>query len=426
MTISGYFSMNWRLRRLLRAVAGGLLLCGTSLQADNNTYEQTILVANRPEYRPVAFVDRYLVNPWGIALRPPGAGGHIWVSNAQSATTSLYIGDAHGGPLYQDGLKVLGIDGPLISYEDGVPNVTGQVYNAASDIPGQPPEFPVTGPAANFSGKDPVPLQPSLGPAKFIFVTTDGTINAWRANTAEGMESAVIVKDFSEKGADRVQSLPFLPAYTGVAMTTDAFTVDQQGRRIANNRLYVTDFQNNRIQVFDNTWKEITGEVPFQRPAGIPENFSPYNIQSIEGKLYVLYAVVDTAAEEPATDVPDEGAGHLAVYDRDGRLIQEFNDAGVLSSPWGVALAPADFGSMSGKLLVANFGDGTIAAFDPGSGDFVDYMRDHCGNPISIDGLWGLAFGNGVSLGDANSLYFTAGPDGEQDGIFGRLTNDRR
>ncbi|MDB6172667.1 MAG: hypothetical protein JWL59_1978 [Chthoniobacteraceae bacterium] len=401
----------------LHLLACTSLFCGASALAQSNNYEQTILVANRAEYRPVAFVDQYLVNPWGIALRPPGAGGHIWVSNAKTATTSLYIGDAHGVPLHQDGLKVLRVDGPLVSYEDGVSNVTGQVYNAASDLPGQLIEFPVTGPATNFSGPVPTPLKPSSGAAKFVFVTTDGTINAWRANTAESMESAVIVKDFSEKGADRSHSLPFLPAYTGVAMTTSAFTKKDTG----GNRLYVTDFQNNRIQVFDNNWKEITAQVQFQRPAGMAENLSPYNIQCIGDKLFVVFAVVDTIAEEPATDVPDEGAGHVVVYNHDGQILQELHDSGVLNSPWGIAIAPPDFGAMSSKLLIANFGDGTIAAFEPATGDFVDFLRDHCGNPISIEGIWGLAFGNGVSLGDANSLYFTAGPEGEQDGIFGRL-----
>src|SRR5262245_57391544 len=97
------------------------------LGSDENAYSQTVLVANRPDYHPVAFVDRYLVNPWGIALRPPGIGGHIWVSNAANATTTLYIGDVNGKPLFQDGLKMLGIEGPKVSYEDGVPNVTGQV-----------------------------------------------------------------------------------------------------------------------------------------------------------------------------------------------------------------------------------------------------------------------------------------------------------
>jgi uncharacterized protein (TIGR03118 family) len=141
---------------------------------------------------------------------------------------------------------------------------------------------------------------------------------------------------------------------------------------------------------------------------------------------YVAFAAVDVEAEEPASDVPGPGAGHVVVYDLDGHLVQEFADRGRLNSPWGLAIAPANFGPFSGALLVANFGDGTIAAFDVATGAFRDYLRDPSGKPISIDKIWGLAFGNGVSLGDADSLYFTAGPNEEQDGIFGRLRYSAR
>jgi uncharacterized protein (TIGR03118 family) len=113
--------------------------------------------------------------------------------------------------------------------------------------------------------------------------------------------------------------------------------------------------------------------------------------------------------------------GHIVAYDLDGHIVKEFGDAGRLNSPWGMAIAPRNFGPLSGSLLVGNFGDGTVAAFDPSSGAFRDYMRDTTGKPIVIEKLWGLAFGNGVSLGDLDSLYFTAGPNLEQDGVFGRL-----
>ena len=407
--------------RLLLGSLAALSFSGISTAAEKNDYAQTILVANRAEFHPTAFVDKHLVNPWGIALRPPGKGGHIWVSNARNASTSTYVGDVNGIPLHQDRLKIVYVDGPLVSYHDGLPKVTGQVYNAASDVPDQPVEFPISGPAKNLSGAEPVALGKSSGPAKFVFVTTDGTINAWRSSTAESMDSAIIVKDFSERGEHRLRDQRYLPAYTGVAMTTDAFTKNEAGQPVADNRLYVADFQNNRLQVFDNQWREITAKVPFERPKGMPEDFSPYNVQCIGGKIYVVYAAVDLNAEEPAFDTPGEGHGHVAIYDRDGHLQHELADKGRLNSPWGITIAPPTFGAMGGKLLVANFGDGTIAAFEPESGAFVDFLRDHEGKPISIDGIWGLAFGNGVSLGDAKALYFTAGPNTEQDGIFGRL-----
>jgi YVTN family beta-propeller protein len=219
--------------------------------------------------------------------------------------------------------------------------VTGQVYNAASDFPDQPLEFPVSGPASNLSSGTPVPIGTVSGAAKFVFVTTDGTINAWRASTAESMDRAVIVKDYSDHGRDQIKGLRFLPAFTGVAMS-----VSKQ----VGNRLYVTDFQNHTIRVIDNQWRDVTASVPFTMPAGIPANFSPDNIQFLNGRLYVAFAAIDTV-----------------------------------------------------------------------TGAFRDYLRESAGKPIVIDKIWALAFGNGVSLGDADSLYFTAGPNEEQDGIFGRL-----
>ena len=387
---------------------------GSAQQASHpsNVYVEKILVANRPGFAADAIIDPHLINPWGIALRPPGVGGHIWISNGGNLSTSTYIGDVNGSALTQDGLKLVYLSSPLISYEDGLANVTGQVYNAASDLPGQPLEFPVTGPASNLSSGAPVSIGTVSGAAKFVFVTTEGTVHAWRAGTTESMDRAVIVKDYSDRGRDQITSLQYRPAFTGVAMTTSAG---------ATNRLYITDFENAIIRVLDNRWHDITERVPFARPAKMPEDFSPYNIQLLGDRLYVAFAAVDVDADEAGADVPAPGAGHVVAYDLDGRIVQEFADSGRLNSPWGLAIAPANFGPFSGALLVANFGDGTIAALDLKTGAFRDYLRDDGGKPIVIDKIWGLAFGNGVSLGDADSLYYTAGPNDEQDGIFGRL-----
>jgi len=396
-------------------------LCLLSTSSADDFFKDTVLVANREAFKPTAFVDPHLINPWGIALRPPGAGGHIWISNGGDLSTTTYIGDAKGVPLFQDGLKLVPIDGTLHSVE-GFNIVTGQVYNAASDVEGQPVEFFVSGPAMDLSGPKPEPAGVTSGPAKFIFVNTDGGINAWRANTKTSMNTAVVVKDYSPHAPQFDGKLPHLPAFTGVALTTDAFTTDKAGQKIADNRLYVSDFQNKMIRVYDNQWKDITASVPFERPANLPKDYSPFNIQWINGRLYVAYAIVDTAAEEPGTDVAEAGAGHIIVYDRDGRVLQEFLDLNVLNSPWGLSIAPEGFGSLGGCLLVANFGDGSIAALDVATGKFKGHLHGEDGKTVSIDGIWGLTFGNGVSLGDTLSLYYTAGPNGEQDGIFGRLT----
>lgn len=387
--------------------------------AQENAYVQTNLVADSAAFNPTAMVDPNLVNAWGIALRPPGAGGHIWISNARDGTTTTYIGDVNGIPLHQDGLKVIPIDQPTWT-DHGYSQVTGQVYNAASDVPGQPVEFPVSGPANNWSTNPPTPVGVISGPAKFVFVTKDGTINAWRSGTNPGMTSAVVVKDYSITSATPL-NLPIAPVYTGVAMTTDAYTVDGNGNKVASNRLYVADFENSRIQVLDNQWNDITASVTFQTPADAAA-LSPFNIQYLAGHLFVTYAKVEAQGEEPGDEVDGPGLGHVVEYDRDGHLVRDFPASAPLNAPWGLAIAPAGFGVFGGDLLVANFGDGTIAAYNLTSGAFIDRLKDPQGNIISIDGVWGLTFGNGVSLGDADSLYFTAGPNGEDDGLFGKLT----
>ena len=217
-----------------------------------------MLVANRPGLAAGAIIDDHMINAWGIALRPPGAGGHIWISNAGTLSTSTYIGDARGVPLHQDGLKIVYLKGPLLSYEDGLANVTGQVYNAASDFPDQPIEFAVSGAASDLTSGTPRPIDVASGSAKFVFVTTEGTINAWRATTAASMDAAVIVKDYSDHGADQIAGAPHIPAFTGVAMSA---------RAGAANRLYVTDFQNKTIRVIDAAWNDVTARVPFARPS---------------------------------------------------------------------------------------------------------------------------------------------------------------
>ncbi|MCV2362128.1 TIGR03118 family protein [Paucibacter sp. DJ1R-11] len=383
-----------------------------------NQYDMTILVANDAKYKPTVMVDPDLLNPWGIALRPPGAGGHIWVSNAGSGTTTTYIGDVGGQPLFQDGLKRI-----PISLAPGVeaytPQVTGQVYNAASDIAGQPTEFRVSGSATNWNTG--APAGSITGSAKFVFVTLDGTINAWRAGTNPGMDEAVVVKDFSG-GWAAANGYTYTPNFTGVAMSTAAFRIDAQGSKVADNRLYATDFANNRIMTFDNQWNDISAQVHFERPADLQNDFMPFNIQDIGGRLYVAYAASEYDPLMPSEPVRAPGHGRVIAYDRDGHIVQDFKDQLDMNAPWGLALAPESFGAFGGKLLVANFGDGSVAALDPVTGATLGKLKDVDGKTIFIDGLWGLTFGNGVSLGDANALYFTAGPNLEEDGILGKLT----
>ncbi len=400
-----------------------LFLAGTVIipvlltaRTNDGGYEQTNLVANKADYHPL-LVDENLVNAWGIALRPPGAGGHIWVSNARTGSSSEFIGDVPGNPLRQDGLKLVRLDQPRFT-DHGYAFVTGQVYNSASDVTGQPEEFHVAGPAENRKKSPTEPIQGGFsGPAKFVFATEDGCINAWSANTAVAMSTAPVIIDYSK-------TAPSLPSpancvFTGVALTNNAFTSDAYAKA-GGNHLFAADIRNNVIRVFDNKWKDVTGAWHFQTPASVG-HLHPFNIVDLGGHLFVTYAEFDPASDEGQEQIVGAGLGHVVEYNEDGTLVKDFHTRGVLNAPWGVALAPATFGTFANDVLVANFGDGTIAAFDPASGDFAGYLRAPDTRIISIDGLWGLTFGNGVGLGDADALYFTAGPNNEEDGLFGRL-----
>jgi uncharacterized protein (TIGR03118 family) len=405
----------------LHPLAGLLLITGAA-SAQKPTldlgYIQTNLVANRAEFNP-QIVDERMRDAWGIALRPPGAGGHIWVSNAASGTSSEFIGDVPGNPLHQDGLKIVELDQPQWT-DHGYAFVTGQVYNSASDLPGQPVEFPVSGPAQNLKASPPESITGGFsGSAKFIFVTEDGCINAWSASTAVSMKSAPVMIDYSKTSSWHPYDVNCV--FTGVAMTNNA--ADSAAyKKAGGNHLFVADIRNNAIQVFDNQWRDVTSSYHFQTPPSVG-SLHPFNIQDLDGHLFVAYAEFDPDSDEGQEQFAGAGHGHVVEYDEDGALVKDFYAGhGVLNLPWGVAIAPATFGTLSNDLLVANFGDGTISAFNLETGDFVGYMRDSDSKIISIDGLWGIAFGNGVSLGEANSLYFTAGPNNEQDGIFGRLT----
>jgi len=380
-------------------------------------YDITVLVANSPVYHP-QIVDPHMLDGWGIALRPPGAGGHIWIANAATGTVSEFIGDVRGIPLHQDGLKFVQLDQPQWT-DHGYAFVTGQVYNAASDLPGQPVEFPVSGPAQNLKGAKPVRINAGYhGSAKFVFVTEDGCINAWSSNTAVAMDAAPLEINYSKTAhymPHRVNCV-----FTGVAMTCNPANSDAY-RKAGGNRLFVADIRNNEIEVYDNQWHNITSSFHFQKPASVGY-LSPFNIMDLGGHLFVAYAAFDPASDEGQEQLAGGGLGHVVEYNEDGTLVKDFDaDHDCLNLPWGMAIAPADFGEYSNDLLVANFGEGTVAAFDMKTGDFKGYLRDQDTHIISIDGIWSLAFGNGVSLGGANSLYYTSGPNAEQDGEFGRI-----
>ena len=180
-------------------------------------------------------------------------------------------------------------------------------------------------------------------------------------------------------------------------------------------KLLVADFGTEpAIRTYDAAFHEIP-TVGFTNPFG--KKFVPWNVTTIGTRVLVSYVAPGSEGEE--THAP--GAGRVVEFDANGTLVKTWADDKALNAPWGIELAPAGFGKLAGSLLVANFGDGTIAAFDA-DGNFADYVRGSDGKPVVIDGIWGLLKGNGASLGRADAVYFSAGPRGEQDGVFGRLS----
>jgi uncharacterized protein (TIGR03118 family) len=200
--------------------------------------------------------------------------------------------------------------------------------------------------------------------------------------------------------------------YTGLALA-------QQGSA---NRLYAADFHNRRIDVFDSNFKLMTVPGGFVDPH-LPAGYAPFGIQAIENRIYVGYAKQGANGEDEEAGA---GLGLLDVFDTAGTLINRLVDpGGPLNAPWGIALAPAGFGPFSMALLVGNFGDGLIHAFEPHSGALRGTLRTAGGDPVQIDGLWGIAFGNGLNSQPTDTLFFAAGPGDEQHGVYGRIDPHR-
>lgn len=226
-------------------------------------------------------------------------------------------------------------------------------------------------------------------PARFLFDSEAGTITAWNGGTA----------------AETVAGTPHA-IYKGLALATWKDTP----------YLYAADFHNAKIDVFDGSFQPTSVPGGFADP-DLPAGFAPFNVQEIAGKVVVAYAKQDADAED---EVAGEHLGYVDVFDAGGHLIKRLVSEGALNAPWGLALAPHHFGQFSGDLLVGNFGDGAINAYDPRTGAFEGQPLNKDGNPIKIDGLWALRFGNGVT-GTPTTLLFTAGIGDEEHGLFGSI-----
>jgi uncharacterized protein (TIGR03118 family) len=227
----------------------------------------------------------------------------------------------------------------------------------------------------------------------FMFVSEDGTVSGWRG--ALGTTAEILASPDPNN------------VYKGMAVgNVAAFTY-----------AYLANFHTGAIDVMKGNSGAPNLLGNFTDP-NLPAGFAPFNVTNLGGKLYVSYAKQDATGHD---DVPGAGNGFVSVFDLNGVFQQRLVTGGALNSPWGLALAPAGFGDVGGSLLVGNFGDGTIHAYNPTSGALVETLVDPNGNPISIDGLWGLSFGNGANSGPTSTLYFTAGPNDEANGLFGQL-----
>jgi uncharacterized protein (TIGR03118 family) len=245
-------------------------------------------------------------------------------------------------------------------------------------------------------------------PSQFLFATEDGTISGFSPNVDS--THAILVVDRSA-----VKQKGFTGAvYKGLALATSG----------SGSFLFATNFRFGVVEKFDTqfhlvasfTDPDLARTCPIlQSPA---QCFAPFGIQSINDQLYVTFALQDAAHHD---DVAGAGNGFVDVFDTDGRLIRRFASEGTLDSPWGLTLAPANFGTFSNALLVGNFGDGRINAFNALTGRFLGQLQSGNANAIAINGLWGLAFGNGFSAGNTNTLFFTAGFNDEANGLFGTI-----
>jgi uncharacterized protein (TIGR03118 family) len=360
-----------------KSICGAGVLTAALLSAPGfaaTNFVQTNLIADVPGVAAVA--DKNLVGTWGISV---SAGSPFWVSNAANGTSTVYtVSDANPATL----------TAPTVSTT--VVTVPASANNTASKT-GYP-----TGQVANGYGVGNFEVTPGAA-ASFIFASLDGTISA------RGGATAVIFVDNGAKGA----------VYTGLAI----------GVSSAGPTLYAANFSQGTIDIFDHTWQPIVLPGGFQDP-DLPSGYYPSNIQRYGRRLYVTYNPSDGTG---TFAYGGSGTGLINVFDLNGNLLQRLVPNNPhLNLPWGIAVTGANFGSFSYALVVGNFGDGTISAFDLNSGNYLGTMQDGKGNDISISGLWGLQWGNGGNGGSASTMYFAASPGADASGysnhgLFGSL-----
>jgi uncharacterized protein (TIGR03118 family) len=336
-----------------------------SAQSSANVYLQHNLVSDVPGLADVT--DANLVDPWGMSF---STGSPYWISNHGKGNTTVYTNSNTTTGITINSSTVVTI--PPASGGSSPSTPTGQVQNSTSGF-----------------------LLANGNKASFIFATEDGTVSAWNGGT-----TATVMIDNSTAGT----------VYKGMAIATNGGAP----------MLYLANFSYGKIDVLDTNFKLTTVPGGFVDP-NLPAGLAPFNIWTLNGNLYVAYAKQGPAKKN---DQPGVGNGVVNIFDFNGNLIQRLTAGGPLNSPWGIALSGGGWGALSNAVLVGNFGDGHINAFDPKTGNLIATMQDATGKPVTIQGLWALAFGNGASSGDAKYLYFTAGiynGDTQVHGLLGSL-----
>ena len=339
---------------------------------EESAFVQTNLVSNLPGLARVQDVN--LKNPWGIVHGPATPW---WVSDNNGNVSTLY--DGNGTPFPPTpGPLVVNIPAPGAA-TGGTP--TGVVFNGVST------DFMVSDGTKS-------------GSSRFIFATEDGTIAGW--SPAVNLTRAFIAVDRSQMPSALEGAV-----YKGLAIAQTA----------GGQMLYAANFRAGTVDVFDSSFNPVHVPGAF-RDRRIPAGYAPFGIQEINGRVLVSYAKQNPARHD---DLSGPGRGFVDVFSTTGSLLKRLIRRGALDSPWGLAIAPKGFGDHGGQLLVGNFGNGRVNAYDMRSGEFEGALRLPDGKPVQVDGLWGIGFGNGSAAGPATTLFFGAGINGEQDGLFGSL-----
>jgi uncharacterized protein (TIGR03118 family) len=358
----------WLATGAVAGLAGIITACGGGggsaavdmTPAPSAVYAVTNLVSDGSAI-PAAHTDTHLVNGWGVAFNPQG---YAWVANNGTSTSTLY--DGNGVPQS----LVVGVPATM----DADP--TGIVFNGTQD-------FKVGSGAG-------------AAPAFFIFTGEAGTISGWSPSVSAN--TSITMYDGS--AANKVYKALAIGKYNNA------------------NYLYAADFHNAKVDVFNGSYAPVTLAGNFVDPQ-LPSGYAPFGIQAIGNFIYVSYAKQQAGSNDEQAGA---GLGALAVFDTGGNFVKQLvAPGGLLNAPWGIAMAPANFGVFSGALLVGNFGDGKINAYDASTGAPMGTLSKADKTPIVVDGLWGIAFGNDLFSQPSNTLFFAAGPADESHGLYGRI-----